>query len=408
MISFSGLCQYFSEITLYLSTVRFIFALIGEIQNPWPVAGIFLGAGIISASFSRFEGFKAYLPMLLVIPSYLMAESVTDMVCITPLAVLLFFHIMRKRWSSDSVVLLGSLKAGLGMFFFVLVAAAVAAKIPMLTAESVPLFVLFMGTVILGMRVLRNEEMGKTGPVFYILNTLLVALIAGVGFVFSNSWLLGAVKTCLKFLYDKILGPILMGVTYVVIILPMLLGWLLDRIQLKEPEPVEEVFENVFGNDELQDLYEEMEKKIPPEWVPKLFAAFGIIIFLIIAFLIIRKLVDYSSAKKPSGGSFERMSVAGEDAPKKRRRRRNTNADAVRACYRKYLDICEDITIPVDGSIASDEIAARSRHCTGDGPTGALRQLWLPARYSENASTEEDAKLAKQYLKEIKKNSKQD
>lgn len=408
MITFSGLCQYFSEITLYLATIRFVFGLIGEIQAPWPVAGIFLAAGIVSAFFSRFKGFAAYLPLALVIPAFVMARSVTDMVCLAPLAVLLFFHIKRRRWNCDGVVLQGSLKAGLLIFVFIILTAAVSGKVDRLSEESIPMFVLFMSLVVLGMRVLRNEEMGKTGPVFYILNALVVALVAACGFLFSNSWLLGTIKTGLKLLYDNVLGPLLMGVTYIIIIFPMFLGWLLDKIQLKEPEPMEEVFDTVFGNDELKDLYEDMEKRVPPEWVPKLFTAFGIIIFLVVAFLIIRKIVDYASDRKPTGGDFDRSTIREEIVPRRRRGLRNTPADAVRACYRKYLDICEDFTIPVDGSIASDEIAARSGYRTGEDATGALRDLWLPARYSESASTEEDAKQAKQYLKEIKKNIKQE
>lgn len=408
MITFSGLCQYFSEITLYLATVRFIFGLIGEIQSSLPVAGIFLAAGIVSAFFSRFKGFIAYLPIVLIVPVFIMARSVADFVCLLPLAVILFFHIQRKRWVCDGVVLQGSLKAGLGMFLFVVLAAAVAGKASQLSVEAIPMFVLFMGLVILAMRVMRNEETGRAGPLFYTLNTLVVALLAAFGFLFSNSWLLNAVRSCFKALYDYVIGPLLMGFSYVVIVIPMALGWLLEKVEFKEPEPLEETLQGFFGNENMEQLFEENEAAAPPQWLPKIFAAIGIIAFLVVAFFIIRKLVDYSSGRQPSGGNLSRTAVSAEDGPKRRRGFRNTPADAVRACYRKYLDICEEYTIPVDGSIASDEIASRSKSHTGEDATDGLRDLWLPARYSESGSTEEDAKQAKQYLKNIKKKVKEE
>ena len=407
MMSFSGLCQYFSEITLYLATVRFVFTIIGDIQAPWPVAGIFLVAGIISAFFSRFKGFAAYLPLVLVLPAFFMAKSAADIVCLVPLAGLLFFHIYRKRWNCDGVVLLGSLKAGLLAFVFIVLFAAVGTHMNELKREAIPMLVLFMSLVILGLRVLRNEEMGKTGPLFYLLNTAVVALVAASGFLFSNSWLLNSIKTVFKLFYDKVLGPILMGLTYVVIILPMALGWLLDKIELKEPEPFEEVLENVFSEGEYENLIEDAEYHTTPEWIPKLFTALGILLFLFICFLVIRKLVDTYSQRQPSGGKFTRTSID-EEAPRRRRHvHRNSSDDAIRTCYRKYLDICEDFDIPVDGTLASDEIATYSGPRTGEEPTAGLRRIWLPARYSENVSTDEDARKAKQYLKEIKRKVKE-
>lgn len=403
-MAFSGICEYLSQMCLYLATVRFVFTFLGEIQSPWPVAGIFLAAGITAGVFSRFKGFKAYLPMLLVVPAFILSPTIISAVTLVPMVMLLGFRIYKNSWKGDSVVIRGSITAGLIAYAFILMISAVSAHYPVMVAESIPFFVLFLMLCILGLRVLRNEESGRTSFVFYALNTAIVVLVALSGFIFSNSWLLNAVKTGLKAAYDYVIGPLLMGFAYIVIIIPLALGWLLEKLKTKEGEVMELEMDFALTDEEKEEMLGDLEQKVPPEWVGKFFAALGIVIFLVICFFVIRKLVTDNGRAERSGGKLTRVTIDEEEAPRRRRRSlRNTAADAVRACYRKYLNICDGMSIPVDGTYASDEIAYRSEGVTGTEPTQKLRSLWLPARYSDEDSSEEDVKLAKQCIKEIKK-----
>ena len=233
MICVSGICQYFAEVCLYLSTLRFIFTFFAEIQAPGPVAGIFFAAGIASAFFSRFKGFKAYLPLLLTLPAFFLAGNIASVITLIPLEMLLLMHIRKKGWKSDSVVIRGMMGPGAFLFVFILLAASLGDHFPVFRDQAIPFFTSFLGLTVLALRIMRNEDAGRTDARFYLLNLGLVCLVGGAGFLFSSRLLIGAVKAVAGTFYKYIIAPLFMLFAYAAMVIPLAVGWLLRNVKLE-------------------------------------------------------------------------------------------------------------------------------------------------------------------------------
>ena len=405
MICISGICQYFAEVCLYISTLRFAFIFFAELQAPAPVAALFCAAGIAASALSRFKGIVPYLSVLVTAPLFFLAGNTASIIALIPLEMLLIMSIRRNGWKGDSVILRGLLTPGALMVILIIFAASISDRFPEFKEQALPYFICFLGLVILALRVLRNEDAGRTDAKFYILNLLLVCLVCAAGFLLSSNLLMNALKAVTSTVYRFIIAPLFMAVAYVTMMVPLVIGWLLRNVKMHEPESLTEEIELVTNGEDLLETFAETTDT-SPEWIGTVFTILVILIFLLICFVIIRKIVDNAGRRNLSDVVMERTSTDSEMPEKKRRRIfRSGPADTIRACYRKYLEICADLMIPIDGTIASDGIADRSEGKTGRDVTRALRRLWLPARYSEEASTEEDAKQAKLLLKEIKKNT---
>ena len=406
MISISGLCQFFAEVCLYISTIRFAFIFFAEISPPAPVAVFLCVAGIAASFCSRFKGIVPYLPMLLTVPAFFFAGNLASIIALIPLEMLLFMIIRQNGWKGDSVVLRGLLTPGAILIVFMILAASIGDRFPEFKDQALPFFISFLGLVILGLRILRNEDSGRTDAKFYILNIGLVCLVCASGFLFSSKILLAAIKAVAGVIYRFIIAPFFMLFAYVTMMVPLFIGWLLRKVKLKDQMTLQQEIQLVTNDQDMLEAIAETTET-SPEWIGTVATILFVLIFLFICFIVIRKIVDNAGGTKLSDVAMTRSETDAEMPEKKRRRIfRSGPADTVRACYRKYLEICRDLMIPTDGTIASDRIADRSEGRTGREETRALRRLWLPARYSEEASTDEDAKQAKLLLKEIKKNSK--
>ena len=148
----------------------------------------------------------------------------------------------------------------------------------------------------------------------------------------------------------------------------------------------------------LQQLEAEIREQSP--WFTYVMIALGVIIFLIIAWVIARKLLSNASDKRDAPRSLQRESISTSN--KKSRRAVGLQSGGVRAAYRKYLSWCKEQGIPVDGSVASDVIRDRSAPYAGAEDTAAIRALWLPARYSDANIPSEDAKRARQLVRRMR------
>jgi len=254
--SFSGYCLYLSELCLYLSTAGCMFSLFCD-TNEKLLLGVFALAGLVSMLFSKKNNWVRFVPMALVLPAFLYAPSTGAIVLAIPMVMLLGFHVLRQSWNGVSSQIVDMMKTGAGLFFLTLLVSFVFSKYPVFEAKGIPLFITWMLLCVLTLRVMRNEEVGKTGPLFYILNAALVAVVGFAGFCISSPAFLGVLKSILRFSYDKIIGPVLMLFAYVAMVIPIIIGWLFSFIKLKDPEPLESQLELQSVGDQIEELMAE-------------------------------------------------------------------------------------------------------------------------------------------------------
>ena len=136
-----------------------------------------------------------------------------------------------------------------------------------------------------------------------------------------------------------------------------------------------------------------------------LLVAIAVIIGLIIAFVLFKKMLG-KRRPKTEAGAFAPGSMA--DPMEKRERDpllapKDPRA-AVRWHYRKFLKYCQSKNLPLNRFHNSRDVNDLA-HREGVAPhtkTDPLRDLYLAARYSDHPITESDAKAAKALVKKIK------
>ena len=398
---FTDFISLLGDFCLYTATLGFIVSSFTKSFAVLVPACAYLVAIILFMLMRNVKSVWRFAPILVFVPVFILAKGVVGYIWPVPLVILLLMRAATGSWSAEH----NRTQLLFKIMPFVYAVITLLSKASALYCRySLPYFLAWLLISVVVMRMLRAPGLDALGTRFKILNVLLVVVIAGLVFLLSSDVCLNAIKVAFVFCYNKLIMPIFLVVVYACIALPGVIYYIIKLIcalfgggELPSAEAV--IGEAI--NEEYRDTFEFKEA---PEWIGKAAAAAGIIILLVICILIFRKLLAKKSDDQEDLTEFHRESV---DVPQPLRSKRrfsfsNSPEDVVRSSYRHYLELCEKNDVTVDGSNASDIISRESVPFAGKESPEKLRDLWLPARYSELAISPEDAKESKELLKDMR------
>ena len=267
-------------------------------------------------------------------------------------------------------------------------------------SHSFPYILLYLFCYVLLLRMLRHDEEVLRQRRFRVLNTLeLCAALLAASALFSRQFR-GAVAAAASLLYNYIIAPVLMLVSYLFVAL----GWLLSKIlkpldmSQREDPPLFET-----GEEELENLVEQQVGE-GSELLYRLLIALAVIAVCVLLFLLFRRLLNRRRTVRETAGRESREAV---DAPARgakplRRFGLRTPAEQVRYQYRKYLLLARSR----GAALTECQNTLQQRRQAGEylraqDPQDALRALYLPARYGGEAD-KAAAREAKRLYEEIK------
>lgn len=253
---------------------------------------------------------------------------------------------------------------------------------------------------VLLMRALRHDPQVYCQTAYQAVNLLLLGAVGGCALFLSSSVFLNTCMGTLQLLYSWIIDPLLMVLSYLLMILVKGILWLLSLFHLA-PSGAQSQFEGLTV-DLTEGLFEPVEQTATPWWLTLAAAAVGIGLVAAVLIHVFRALAERGllpeGASKPSEaqiGLARERSHTGAAAP-------GTPVARVRAQYRKFLKLAAAHTLEPAAGDTSLDISRRCQGTFDEESVAALRQLYLEARYRERASRE-DAQQAKALYTKIKK-----
>lgn len=392
-----------AELCLYMSTVGFMLSLQARIGNDGMVLHtiVMLLSEFSCALCKDRKGTVRYLPALIMAPLFVAARSIPAAMLPVPVLLLVMMRCRARRWKAEYYTIRTLFTVGCTLYPLILLLFAAGENFEQLISGSLSFFVVWLFLTVLDMRLLRNRYIAGLGASFQALNAALLFGVIFISLLLSAKPVVDVTLKVITILWSQIAVPILVVLLYALLILfsaaatligYFWAGWDLDMVTVQMEHAV---MENAF-----EDL--ELEETMPFLWLARAAIAVGILFFVIMAWLIARKLVNQPPAAAETSGQMKRERILSiEKRPRFAGQR--TVSEGVRTVYRKYLVLCKSLLIPVDGSIASDVICDRSSPYVGTENAKELRELWLRARFSNTVVQPDDAKRARQLLRRMTK-----
>ena len=369
--------------------------------------GVLVAAGTLSGLLER-RGNLRLVPAAAAFALLLQGRALADfIVLLPPLLYLLVVCHKQLYWPDGDEykdVFAIQWKTLLVLPLFLLLTSDMAA----MQNNCLPLVVLFLATAVLALRMMRHSPAVLSLPRFQIQNGLTVAVVAITAWAFTSDAFfsaIGAIFSGIHWLLAPILELIVWGlangVGLFMKVAVAIFNWLRKALNTQDQETPEiKLPENL--KDELA-----LEQQTPPtsETFARAMTAIAVIIGLIIAYILFKKMLGKRRPKKEAG-AFSPGTMA--DPMEKRERDpllapKDPRA-AVRWHYRKFLKHCQSKHVPLTRFHTSADVnnlAHRDGAARLDDTT-PLRDLYITARYSDNPVTEEDARQAKALVKKIK------
>ncbi len=401
MTLFLSIIDVLRELCLYYSTIGFLFSLNESTLSLLPSIGISTTAGILCLLLKD-KRMLGYLPLVLFAGLLFPEFNVIKLVSVLPVIILYVLKTQRSGWQAEYDNVRRFMNGGLAAFgFTALIALVYIGQGQALTQQALPVFFVFLMLTIFELRMLRNDAVQNFGQRYVLMNFgMLGGILLLVLFLGSRS-MLEALLFVLKTFYTYIVSPVIFAFMFCLMIIPYaiyyLVRWLkpggfsnmeVPQISMIIQEMVPEMEDTYVGN----PLFDTVTRGLL------------IIAFLIIMYFVIRRMTDRAEHRNDGTVIYKRESLKPESAKKRRRSifRLNDPDDVIREAYRSYLNLCAKEGIPVDGSIASDVICEQSEQILKSGDARKLRDLWLPVRFSTDAS-DEQGNTAKELLRSIRR-----
>jgi hypothetical protein len=143
---------------------------------------------------------------------------------------------------------------------------------------------------------------------------------------------------------------------------------------------------------------------VKSDFLVHLFTALGIIAFLLLAFLIFRRLA--AGRSRPSGDIYIKSSIEASEASRPaflRALAPRTPREKVRHYYKKFLLNAKSRGLIIRPSDTSESIESFAMSQYDQKLLSELREVYIVARYSSEAITKENVKLAKEIYGKLKK-----
>ncbi|MBR2668522.1 MAG: hypothetical protein IKE36_01850 [Solobacterium sp.] len=401
MSLFLSIIDVLRELCMYYSTLGFLFSLSENALPLLPSIGICAVSGILCLLLKN-QRTLGYLPLVLLAGLVFPGFTLIKLVSALPVVLLYVLKTQRDGWQADYDNVRRFMSGGLAGFGFAsLVALVYLGQGQALTHQALPIFFVFLMFTIFELRMLRNDAVQTFGQKYVLLNFGLLAGILVIVLLLGSQSVLHGLLFLLKTFYTYIVSPVIFAFMFVLMVIPYAIYYLVMWIKpgglhnMEIPQ-ITSVIKEMFP--EMEDTY------VSNPWFDTVGRGLLIIAFLIIMYFVIRRMTDRAQHRSDGTVTYRRESLKPESGKKRRRSifRLNDPDDVIREAYRSYLGLCAKEGIAVDGSIASDVICEQSEHILQTGDARKLRELWLPVRFSNDAS-DEQGNTAKELLRSIRK-----
>lgn len=397
-----GVKAYFdlSIILIYAQILCDAFGVQIEIYGPLVLLAA--AAGLCHALRGR--GKWVWLPLVAVPCCLLLLPGWAGALVLLVPAAYLAVTVKRRLFEIDYSTCADNVRRGMtmllpipliGMLFGVFGAGDALAK------HALPAAVVCLSCGVWLLRVLRHEREMLSRPRFILLNAGVLALVLGAVALVSTPAVLGAIKTALGFVYQKLIVPPLMLLGYLAAGLMWLLSRLFSGIQLNrqgmEMEgEMDGVQEPLFGDAAVMET---------PELLKAVLATLFIALCILVAWRVVRRMMG--SSRAPAGEtSVVKTRSLGELSHREERppllRPRESRA-AVRFSYRRFLVLCRRVGISLFNGATSETVANWAEEFWQGAPVRRLRALYIHARYSPGEVSREMADEAGELVKQLKK-----
>lgn len=397
-----------TDLCFYTCFSAFFAGLCGLESTILPQLVLAAGAAAFSrACWAKKPGPLRFAPLLLLAAIFVLPCETAGRAILLPVAAYVLWTVWSKRFdlsyfSSADVFSLECKLLPLPAVF-----ALVMGQAEMIERFSIPYFLVFAFGSVMLLRMLRHDEATLSQPRFRLMNLLSLALLCLAGAAVGSPWFRQAVMSVLGAVWNVIAYPIFWVVGGMAAIIAVVLGGLLTGLlQNRDPQVLENMMDMMKGQEEQTEELLEQVVTEPDPTRQMIFTAILLILAAIATFFLFRALRNKRQARHTPAGSQSRHRaepLPDGEKPLSRLTAR-TPEKQVRYWYQQFLKK----TWEEGGSLTS---AMDTRQQTGvaedvfpekQDSLSRLRQIYLPARY-KNQATEQDAKEARELYKQLKK-----
>ena len=362
----------------------------------------------LSAAFSRALWQKKpstrFLPLLLGLATFLLPAQTAGLVILVPALLYALWTVCTSRFHLTYFVAVDQFLLALKLLPLPALMALALMQFQRAEQFSFPYLLVFLLGSVLLLRMVRHDEDTLRQPRFRLMNGLSLAGLCALCLFLSSPWLRAAVGLVLKACWRVISLPILL----VTVLLGGALGLLFEAILPEnfhfEPLQLEGMLPEI-GEEEKQVLEEVVENPETAQTVVYIFTVIGILLAILFIVLLFRWLAAKRKGLPADHGDEVRYSATPMAPREKPLTRLNARTPAlqVRYWYQQFLHRTRQ-----EGGQLTPTMKTRQQQDAGlevfkeREALARLRQLYLPARYNDQA-TEADAREAKKLYHQIKK-----
>ncbi len=319
-------------------------------------------------------------------------------------AAYLIFCAVKKRWVPEYDKMRQFLIPSISIYAIIIIFITLGGKSAELSKLSMPLFLMWLMLTILLMQAFRHEKPAELGSRYHFINLLFLLAIGVLGWAVSTKAFWLGVKWVLNIIWTYIFKGIVYLLVQLVYWIIFGISWLIQLIV--NGKPPRELTEPGFQMDlrgSSENVFGKIETTSIPAWLNYILIVLGVIAFLFIAFMIIRRFAGGRSMGVDQSTSSQ-VSILPNDKRKKWTDLNVplNNRDKVRYCWRQLQRLCEKTNVDVGENALSAEITQAFIAKCPDTPIRELRAIWLPARYSSAPVSSLHVRAARKALREIR------
>ncbi len=394
------LLKLLSDLGIYYAFGGFFAALAGAAAPMLLVAcGVQSGVGLLTYLL-REKGRLHLLPLALLAVCWLLPEeSVAAWVAVVPPSLYVVWLAVGRRYlpeqSRQLDVFSAFWKALLVFCLFLLMVGCG----DLLAAVTIPAGLIGLACCVLLNRSLRHDLAVCCQPRYQAMN---LALAAGIGLAalgLSSKAFLGGCAAALRWIYETVFAPILLALFQLLGAVIQGILWLFSWVQFSITGEEQAVQSLTLGDTE--DLFGDLGGSgNNGELFSRVCIALALILGAVVVVLVFRWLSHGARTTEREPSARTVRSAVSRSVPLPLSRFDRSPVQRVRRYYQKFLALYRSRGLERKISDTSQEVTAQSRCAFDPDTVQALRQLYIAARYNDQA-TKADAAQARELYQSL-------
>lgn len=352
--------------------------------------------------FSKKYAKLKYLPLLGIVIALLLTKSITGIIGVIIPYIYMLYVVLKNEYHvnyySFKDLFINLFYAILPLLLIVFLAK----NIELFNKVSLQYVVIFIISGLYLMRTSRHGQEIINNKKFMMMNSLVIITTTIASIVLSTDAILNIVINAIKFLYSKILVPIVNSIIYV-LFLPMALFFNKAEKYKEAPPAPFQIPENV---------EEEVKRYMMEDPSEKVFSIFAYIVALAFLAFIIYALIKVFSVRKkkklvdyPDGVKEHRSFLDDDERNKNEKQIFNKSINQIRYWYKRFLILCSKRKMSINGHDNSYTIYEKSSNIFVNHveDLNNMKEIYRKARYDKEDIDNKDVKTIKNIYKNLEK-----